>query len=97
MYVKYLYFTTIIIVVIIISVGHAICGNVLRAAGDSKSSMKIHLGANWLFMVPATAVCVLILDLSAVWVFALFLAEELVKFLPFHRRIWSKEWLTLKT
>lgn len=78
-------------------VSNAICGNVLRAAGDSKSSMKIHLGANWLFMVPATAVCVLILDLSAVWVFALFLAEELVKFLPFHRRIWSKEWLTLKT
>ena len=73
-------------------VSNSICGNVLRAAGDSKSSMKIHLLANWLFMVPATAVFVLVFNLSVMWVFALFLLEELVKFPFFHRRIWAREW-----
>jgi len=73
-------------------VSNAICGNVLRASGDSKSSMNIHLGANWLFMVPATAVFILVFELSVTWVFALFLFEELVKFPFFHRRLWSKEW-----
>jgi len=73
-------------------VSNAICGNVLRAAGDTKSSMNIHLSANWLFMVPVTAVFVLVFNVSVTWVFALFLAEELVKFPFFHRRIWRKEW-----
>ena len=73
-------------------VSNSICGNVLRAAGDSKSSMKIHLLANWLFMVPATAVFVLVFNLSVMWVFALFLLEELVKFPFFHQRIWAREW-----
>ncbi len=73
-------------------VSNAICGNVLRAAGDSKSSMNIHLIANWLFIVPFTAFSILVLDVSVTWVFALFLAEELVKFPLFHRRIWKKEW-----
>lgn len=76
-------------------VSNAICGNVLRAGGDSKSSMNIHLIANWLFMVPVTALCVLILELPVVWVFALFLVEEMVKFPMFHRRIWTKQWHTL--
>ena len=58
--------------------------------------MNIHLIANWLFMVPATAVAILVFDLSVTWVFALFLAEELVKFPLFHRRIWKKKWHTLK-
>ncbi len=75
---------------------NAICGNVLRASGDTRSSMNIHLAANWLFMVPMTALFVLILDVSVAWVFALFLAEELVKFPLFHRRIWSGEWHRLK-
>ncbi|MBX2838229.1 MAG: hypothetical protein KTR35_15325 [Gammaproteobacteria bacterium] len=77
-------------------VSNAICGNVLRASGDTKTSMNIHLAANWLFMVPITAVCVLFLGLSVTWVFALFLVEELIKFPFFHRRIWSKEWHNLK-
>lgn len=78
-------------------VSNAICGNVLRAAGDTRSSMNIHLSANWLFMVPATALCVLVLDWSVTWVFALFLLEEFVKFPFFHLRIWSKKWHTLQT
>lgn len=76
---------------------NAICGNVLRAAGDTKSSMNIHLSANWLFMVPVTALFVLVLELSVTWVFALFLFEELVKFPFFHRRMWRKEWHVLKS
>jgi len=85
-------FLLILLVLPFPRVSNAICGNVLRAAGDTKSSMNISLGANWLFMVPATALFVLVLDLSATWVFALFIAEELVKFPFFHRRIWKKEW-----
>jgi len=44
-----------------------------------------------------TAVFVLVLELSVAWVFALFLLEELVKFPFFHRRIWRKEWHTLRS
>lgn len=77
-------------------VSNAICGNVLRASGDSKSSMNIHLIANWLFMVPVTALCVMVFEVPVVWVFALFLAEELVKFPLFHRRVWSKEWHSIQ-
>lgn len=77
-------------------VSNSICGNVLRASGDTKSSMNIHLSANWLFMVPATAICILLLNFSATWVFTLFLIEELVKFPLFHRRIWSKQWQVRK-
>ena len=89
-------FLPILLVVPFPRVSNAICGNVLRAAGDTKSSMNIHLAANWLFMVPLTAIFVLVLDLSVTWVFAIALFEELVKFPFFHRRIWSKEWHTLK-
>jgi len=77
-------------------VSNAICGNVLRASGDTKSSMNIHLAANWLILIPLTAVFVLLLDLSVTWVFAIFLIEELAKFPFFHRRIWSKEWHNMK-
>lgn len=77
-------------------VSNSICGNVLRASGDSKSSMHVHLSVNWLFMVPMTALFVLVLELSVIWVFAIFLLEELVKFPLFHRLIWSKQWHTLR-
>lgn len=58
--------------------------------------MNISLIGNWFFMAPMTAFCVLVLDRSVAWVFALFLAEELVKFPLFHRRIWSKQWHNLQ-
>lgn len=77
-------------------VSNAICGNVLRASGDTKSSMNISLGANWAFMVPMTALFVLVLDMPVGWVFALFVVEELVKFPFFHRRIWSKDWQKMR-
>ncbi len=77
-------------------VSNAICGNVLRASGDTKSSMNISMTANWLFMVPFTALFILVFDLSVTWVFTLFLFEEFVKFPLFHRRVWSKEWQSFK-
>lgn len=71
---------------------NAICGNTLRAAGDTVYVMNLFVGAQWLFKVPMTAFFVLYLDLSAAWVFSIFLMEEIVKFLPFHLRIWRGRW-----
>lgn len=71
---------------------NAICGNSLRAAGDTVYVMHIFIWSQWAFRVPLTALFVLYLDLSATWVFATFLLEELVKFFPFHRRIWKGDW-----
>lgn len=90
-------FLPILLIIPFPRVSNSICGNVLRASGDTKSSMNIHLAANWLFMVPMTALFVLVLDLSITWVFAIFLMEEMVKFPLFHRRIWGKEWQNMKT
>lgn len=84
-------FLPILLVVPFPRVSNAICGNVLCATSDSTFSMNISLGANWLFMVPMTALFVLISDISVAWVFALFFGEELVKFPFFHRRIWNKD------
>ena len=89
-------FLPILLLVPFPRVSNSICGNVLRASGDTRSSMNIHLLANWLFMVPMTAFFILVLDVSVFWVFALFLFEELVKFPFFHQRIWTKQWHQLK-
>ncbi len=89
-------FLPVLLVIPFPRVSNAICGNVLRAAGDTKTSMNIHLMANWLFMVPLTAFCIMVLNLHVGWVFALFLLEELFKFPLFHRRIWTKQWHTMK-
>ncbi|MBO6920003.1 MAG: hypothetical protein JJ858_16365 [Rhizobiaceae bacterium] len=48
--------------------------------------------AQWGFRVPATALAVLYFDLSAFWVLSLLFLEELVKFLPFHTRLWRGDW-----
>lgn len=77
-------------------VSNAICGNVLRASGDTRTSMNIHLASNWLFMVPLTAFFVLVLELSVAWVFAITLLEEFVKFPFFHRKLRTGEWHNLK-
>ncbi|NEX46534.1 MATE family efflux transporter [Pseudotabrizicola algicola] len=71
---------------------NAICGNTLRASGDTIYVMHIFIWAQWLFRVPATAVAVLYLDLSAVWVLSFLLWEELIKFPAFHRRLWRGDW-----
>ena len=59
---------------------NAICGNTLRAGGETVYVMHVFVWSQWLFRVPATALMVLYLDMSVTWVFSLLLAEELVKF-----------------
>ena len=71
---------------------NAICGNTLRASGDTVYVMKLFIWAQWGFRVPATALAVLYFDLSAFWVLSLLFLEELVKFLPFHTRLWRGDW-----
>jgi len=71
---------------------NAICGQTLRAGGDTLYVMNIFVAAQWLVRIPLTALFVLHLELSVTWVFALFLIEELVKFPLFHLRLYKGEW-----
>lgn len=71
---------------------NAICGNTLRAAGDTVYVMHVFIWAQWAFRVPATALLILYFDLSAFWILSLFLWEELLKFPAFHRRLWRGDW-----
>ena len=71
---------------------NAICGNTLRAAGDTIYVMHIFVWSQWAFRVPATALFVLYFDLSAFWILSLFLWEEAIKFPAFHRRLWRGDW-----
>ncbi len=71
---------------------NAICGNTLRAAGDTVYVMHIFVWSQWAFRVPVTALFVLYFELSPFWILSLFLWEELIKFLPFHRRLWRGDW-----
>lgn len=71
---------------------NAICGNTLRAAGDTVYVMHIFVWSQWAFRVPATAIAILYLDLSAFWILSLFLWEEVIKFPAFHRRLWRGDW-----
>lgn len=68
------------------------CGQTLRAGGDTLYSMNVHIMTQWLFRVPMVAAFVLWLDLSATWVFSLVLFEELLKFPFFHRRVLEGKW-----
>ncbi|WP_161861977.1 MATE family efflux transporter [Algicella marina] len=71
---------------------NAICGNTLRASGDTIYVMHIFVWSQWLFRVPATALAVVWLDLPAEWVLSILLLEELVKFPAFHRRLYKGWW-----
>ncbi len=71
---------------------NAICGNTLRAAGDTVYVMYIFVATQWLFRVPATALLVLYFNVSAFWILSLFLIEEILKFPAFHMRLWRGDW-----
>lgn len=71
---------------------NTVCGNVLRAAGQAGYAFKVHVTAQWLFTVPMTALLVLVLDVSVLWVFSLVFFEEVLKAIPFHTRILSGTW-----
>lgn len=71
---------------------NAICGNTLRASGDTIYVMHLFLWSQWLFRVLATAIAVLVFDVSAFWVMAIILGEEALKFWPFHHRLYRGNW-----
>lgn len=71
---------------------NAICGNTLRASGDTIYVMHVFVWSQWLFRVPATALAVLYFDFAAVWVLSLLLWEELLKFPAFHLRLFRGDW-----
>ena len=71
---------------------NAICGNTLRASGDTLYVMYIFVWSQWLFRVPATLFAVFYLNLSAFWVLSILLIEELVKLPAFHRRLFKGDW-----
>jgi len=71
---------------------NAICGNTLRASGDTIYVMHIFVWSQWLFRVPATAVAVLVFGVHPAWVLSLMFWEELLKFPLFHRRLWRGDW-----
>ena len=73
---------------------NAICGNTLRAGGETIFVMNVFLWSQWAFRVPAIALFVLVWELHAFWVFSLFLLEELLKAWPFHNRLWRGKWKT---
>ena len=71
---------------------NAICGNTLRASGDTIYVMHVFVWSQWLFRVPATAIAVLYFDVTPVWVLSFLFWEELLKFPAFHRRLWRGDW-----
>lgn len=73
---------------------NVICGQTLRASGDTLYVMNIFVGSQWLFKVPMTVLFVVYLDLHVAWVFSLLLFEELVKFPAFHMRLFKGTWKT---
>lgn len=75
---------------------NAICGNTLRAAGDTVYVMHVFVWPQWAFRVPATALLIFYFDLSAFWILSLFLWEEFLKFPAFHRRMWKGDWKRIK-
>ena len=71
---------------------NAICGNTLRASGDTIYVMNLFLWSQWLFRLPLMALAIFYFELSAFYVLAILLLEEIVKFIPFHSRIYSGKW-----
>lgn len=71
---------------------NTVCGNVLRAGGQAAWSFKVHACTQWLFTVPVTLIAVLVLELPVAWVFAVIVADEFVKAIPFHRGMASGRW-----
>ncbi|MCF2871166.1 hypothetical protein L0664_08815 [Octadecabacter sp. G9-8] len=71
---------------------NAICGNTLRASGDTIYVMHIFVWSQWLFRVPATALAVLVFNVPVFWVLSLLFVEELIKFPIFHRRLFQGNW-----
>ena len=85
-------FMPILVLIPFIRTSNTLCGNVMRAGGDAKHVFWIHALTQWFVIVPLSALFVLYWELSAVWVFALILVEELIKGIPFHLRMHGGQW-----
>lgn len=85
-------FLPILVVIPLVKCTNAVCGNTLRAAGDTVYVMNIFIGSSWLFRVPLVAIAVLWMDLGVMWVMVVLLLEEMVKFPWFHLRMFSGRW-----
>ena len=73
---------------------NAICGNTLRASGDTIYVMHLFVWSQWLFRVPASALAVLYFNWPPAWALSLLFWEEIIKFPAFHRRLWRGDWKT---
>ena len=62
------------------------CGQALRAFGDSGFVLKVHASTQWLAALPLCALF-LYLNVPVFWVFAMLLLEEVLKTVPFGRRL----------
>jgi Na+-driven multidrug efflux pump len=87
-------FLPVLLVLPFIKCTNAVCGNTLRAAGDTVYVMNLFLGSVWLFRVPLLAIIVLWVEASAIWIMVALLLEEAVKFPWFHLRIFAGKWKT---
>lgn len=85
-------FLPILVVLPFIKATNAICGNTLRASGDTVHVMKIFLLSQWGFRIPATSAAVLYFGLSPAWILTMLMVEELLKLPMFHRRLWQGNW-----
>lgn len=85
-------FTPVLLVLGFPKCSNALCGSTLRAGGDTISVMNIHLFSQWVVRVPLTALFILYYELSATWVFALLLVDEIIKFPMFHLRLFGGKW-----
>ena len=89
-------FVPILIFLPFIRSTNAICGNTLRASGDTIYVMNLFLWSQWLFRLPLIALAIFYFELSAFYVLSILLLEEMVKFVPFHKRLYSGKWLTAR-
>lgn len=82
----------LLIILPLVRTSNTLCGNVLRAAGQAHYAFKIHVSVQWLFMVPATLILILLTDASVFWIFSIIFFEEIIKAVPFHIRVASGQW-----
>ncbi|RKF20167.1 MATE family efflux transporter [Alginatibacterium sediminis] len=76
----------IYIVLPIVRTYNTICGNTLRAMGDSYLVLRIHAFSQWAIALPLCALSVY-LGAPIYIVFGIVLFEELIKYLPFKRAL----------
>ena len=75
------------------SSNHVMIIGIMRAGGDTRFTLLLDAGAVWLVAVPLAAIGAFVLKLPVYWVYALALSEEILKFIFFLRRYFSRKWI----